>query len=224
MTVQHSRIAVADQLEPPSLRADAQQNRDRILEVARTLFAQRGLDVPMAAIARRAGVGVATLYRRFPTKEELVSAAFAERFEHCLTMFGQAKTDPDPWRAFCTVIEQVCAMQAGDRGFRAVLSATLSGTVYLDQARTHFVEGFGVLVRRAQRAGRLRRDFVPDDLSLILLANGGIVASTPETAVAASRRLVGYLLESFRADRSEPAARLPPPVQLDLIDAVRSGS
>lgn len=221
MTDQHSRIAVDDQLEP-SLRADAQQNRDRILEVARVLFAQRGLEVPMAAIARRAGVGVATLYRRFPTKEDLVTASFAERFEHCLIMFGEAKVDPDPWRAFCTVIEAVCALQAEDRGFRAVLSATLSGTAYLDEARTHFVESFGILVRRAQRAGGLRRDFSPDDLSLILLANGGIVAGTPEAAVAASRRLVGYLLDSFRADRSEPA-RLSPPVQLDLIAAVRSG-
>ncbi|GAB3751153.1 TetR/AcrR family transcriptional regulator [Microlunatus parietis] len=224
MTDQHSRIAVDDQLEAPALRTDAQQNRDRILEVARVLFAQRGLDVPMAAIARRAGVGVATLYRRFPTKEDLVTATFAERFEHCLIMFGEAKVDPDPWRAFCTVIEEVCAMQAGDRGFRAVLSATLAGTDYLDQARSHFVESFEVLVRRAKEAGRLRKDFAVEDLSLILQANGGIAAGTTDAGVAASRRLVAYLIDAFRADRSETPARLPPPVRLDLIEAVLNGS
>lgn len=226
MADQHSRIAVVDDdpAPPPSLRADAQHNRDRILEVARDLFSERGLDVPMAAIARRAGVGVATLYRRFPTKEELIGAVFAERFEHCLTLFAAAKVDPDPWRAFCTVVEQVCAMQSGDRGFRALLTATLSGAFDLEQARDHFLDGFAVVVRRAQRAGRLRRDFAEADLSLILLANGGIVAGTAEASVAASRRLLGYLLDSFRADRSEPPGPLPPPVRLDLIEAVRSGA
>jgi AcrR family transcriptional regulator len=107
------------------LRADARQNRDRIVEVARALFAERGLDVPMAAIARRAGVGVATLYRRFPTKESLVAEVFADQFAACVSVVDEALADPDPWRGFCTLVEKVCAMQAVDRGFSAAVVASL---------------------------------------------------------------------------------------------------
>src|SRR5688572_30625533 len=105
------------------MRADARENRARVLTVARELFAERGLDVPMAAIARRAGVGIATLYRRFPTKESLVREAFTEQFALCQAVIDEALTDPDPWRGFCTVIEKVCLLQASDRGFTAAFVA-----------------------------------------------------------------------------------------------------
>ncbi|MDQ3787939.1 MAG: TetR/AcrR family transcriptional regulator, partial [Actinomycetota bacterium] len=101
------------------LRADARLNRDRILDAARQAFAARGLDVPMAAIARRAGVGVATLYRRFPTREALITAVFGDQLTHCLSVVDDALADPDPWRGFCSAIERVCAMQVADRGFSA---------------------------------------------------------------------------------------------------------
>ncbi|CAM3337706.1 helix-turn-helix domain-containing protein [Kibdelosporangium persicum] len=75
--------AVTDRL-PHTLRSDARDNRDRILVAARTAFAADGIDVPMREIARRAGVGPATLYRRFPTKEALVTAAFVSAFAHTM--------------------------------------------------------------------------------------------------------------------------------------------
>src|SRR5687768_10191364 len=92
-----------------SLRVDAQDNRDRILEVARRLFAARGLEVTMREVARRAEVGVATLYRRFPTRESLVSAAFAEQMTLCAAVVDEALADPDPWHGFSSVVERVCA-------------------------------------------------------------------------------------------------------------------
>src|SRR4051794_13301478 len=82
------------------LRVDAVRNRERIVEVARELFAERGLDVPMAAIARRSGVGVATLYRRFPTKEALLTEVFADEFIACLSIVDKVLEDPDPWHGF----------------------------------------------------------------------------------------------------------------------------
>ncbi|MBE1490704.1 TetR/AcrR family transcriptional regulator [Plantactinospora soyae] len=79
-------------------RTDALQNRDGIVETARKLLAERGLDLPMTAIARRAGGAVATLYRRFPTKESLIIEAFADQFAACASLMDDALADPDPWR------------------------------------------------------------------------------------------------------------------------------
>ncbi|MER5455211.1 helix-turn-helix domain-containing protein [Micromonospora sp. NPDC002389] len=203
-----SRIPAVD-----GLRADARQNRDRIVEVAGALFAERGLDVPMAAIARRAGVGVATLYRRFPTKESLVAEVFADQFAACVSVVDEALADPDPWRGFCTLVEKVCAMQAVDRGFSAAVVASLPHAIDLDRERERGLRGFAELVRRAKAAGRLRPDFSEDDLVLLLMANGGIVAHSADAALAASRRLVAYLLTSFAGD-----GPLPPPVALSLRD------
>ncbi|WP_433269049.1 TetR/AcrR family transcriptional regulator [Actinosynnema sp. CS-041913] len=202
---------------PVGLRADARHNRDRIIEVARELFAERGLDVPMTAIARRAGVGVATLYRRFPTKGSLVTEVFAEQFATCVSVVDDALADPDPWRGFRTVIERVCAMQAVDRGFTTAFTAAFPDALDIDRERVRALHGFAELTRRAKEAGRLRADFALDDLTLLLMANGGIVADSAEAAVAASRRLVAYLLTAFRADQAEP---LPPPVPLRLHDVV----
>lgn len=197
------------------LRSDARSNRDRIVEVARELFAGRGLDVPMAAIARHAGVGVATLYRRFPTKESLVTEVFADRFHACASVVDAALADPDPWRAFRTAVERVCAMQAADRGFSAAFIAAFPQAVDVEGQRLRAVESFTELTRRAKAAGRLRADFELDDLFLLLVANGGLASRSAENAPAASRRLVAYMLGAFRAEGAEP---LPPPARLDPLD------
>lgn len=192
------------------MRADARENRARVLAVARDLFAERGLEVPMAAIARRAGVGVATLYRRFPTKESLVMEAFAEQFAVCQGVMDDALQDPDPWRGLRTVIEKVCLLQACDRGFTAAFTASFPDLH--SEARDRTWLGFVALVQRAKDSGQLRADFSPHDLTLVLVANGGLSSLPAEVAVAASERLVAYLLESFRAGTDA----LPPPVPLSL--------
>lgn len=196
--------------EPSQMRADARENRARVLTVARELFAERGLDVPMAAIARRAGVGVATLYRRFPTKESLVLEAFTEQFALCQAVMDEALTDPDPWRGFCAVIEKVCLLQASDRGFTAAFVAGFPDLH--SEVRDRTWHDFAALVQRAKDSGQLRADFSPHDLTLVLMANGGLTSAPAEMATAASKRLCAYLLEAFRAGTDE----LPPPVPLSL--------
>jgi AcrR family transcriptional regulator len=171
----------------------------------------------MIEIARRAGLGVATLYRRFPTKEDLVAEAFAEQMGECAGLLDVALADPDPWRAFCQVIAEVCAMQARDRGFSAAFVTAFPYAVEFGALRERAERGFAELVRRAQAAGALRSDFDPADLPLILLANGGIRAGTPEATADASRRLVAYLLQAFRA---ESAAPLPRPAAIPLDAAL----
>lgn len=197
------------------MRVDARQNRERIVASARETFAADGLDVSMTEIARRAGVGVATLYRRFPTKEELVREVFAEQLEACTSEVSRAAEDPDAWRGFCRVVEKLCEMQARDRGFSAAFLTAFPDTVPVDELRTRAEEAFAGLVARAKATGRLRPDFTLDDLTLVLMANNGLVTESVDATVAASRRLVAYFLQSFQA--RDP---LPPPVRLGLRDAL----
>ena len=201
-----------------ALRADARHNRDRIVAAARELFAAHGLDVTQAAVARRAGVGVATLYRRFPTREALVEEVFAAEFADCAAAVDRAAADPDPWRGLRTAVEHVCALQAVDRGFGAAFLAALPETDAVARERDRVIEVLDSLVERAQAAGRLRPDVTLDDLALVVMANSGVVAATPEEAVVASRRLVGLLLSGLRADG---AVRLPAPTGRGLLEALR---
>ena len=213
MTTEPSRIPTA---EP--LRVDARNNRTRIVEAARELFAEQGLDVTMTDIARHSGVGVATLYRRFPTKESLVTEAFAEQIELCASVVDDALADPDPWRAFRTVLEQVCAMQAVDKGFTGAFISAFPDSTAFDRLRARAEQGFGELARRAKASGDLRADFTFDDITLLLMANGGIITDSRHTALAASRRLVSLMLHAFHADDADP---LPPAPHLGLQHVVR---
>ncbi|MET7647965.1 helix-turn-helix domain-containing protein [Streptomyces sp. NPDC005426] len=196
---------------PHKLRTDARDNRDRILDAARELFSADGLDVPMREIARRAGVGPATLYRRFPTKQGLVAEAFAEQLHACRAIVDEGFADPDPWRGLCRVIEKICELHARDRGFTQAFLSTLPGAPDV-AGREYTVRAVAGLADRAKEAGRLRSDFVLDDLILVLMANKGIHAASSTTQVMASRRFAGLVIQAFEACPRHaplpPAARL----------------
>ncbi|WP_020501527.1 TetR/AcrR family transcriptional regulator [Sciscionella marina] len=202
------------------LRADAQRNRDRILEAASEAFAARGLDVPLAAIARRAGVGAATLYRRFPTREALVTEVFYEQLAECGAELEQALADPDPWRGFRQALENVCATQVTDRGFTAALLTSFPNATEFEEQRVRAEQILDELMRRAKESGRLRPEFTRSDITLLLMANSGLTAEEPEAAIAASHRLVAYLMQAFQTGSGEP---LPPPAPLGLYSFVRAG-
>lgn len=195
------------------LRADARHNRDRILAAAARAYAERGLDVPMAAIARRAGVGVATLYRRFPTREALVTEVFTAQLQRCAGVVEAALADADPWRGFVTVLETVCRMQIADRGFAEAFLTAFPAAVDFEAVRLRAERGFATIVRRAQAAGRLRADFHRTDLTLVMMANCGLKHDSQAAAQAASRRLVAHLLRAFATDGS---GRLPAPAPVGL--------
>ncbi|WP_280872112.1 TetR/AcrR family transcriptional regulator [Streptomyces sp. MJP52] len=196
------------------MRADARRNRERVLVAARAVFAEHGIDAPMATVARRAGVGVATLYRHFPTRDALVRGAFAQQTETCVRALAEALAVPDPWQGFQHLVETVCALQREERGFPAAfLAAFPESTSEHARSRQRAERDFTTLVRRAQASGALRADFHPSDLAVVLLAHCALVAALPDDG-AASRRLVAYLLQSFRAGTAnEP---LPPPTALTL--------
>lgn len=208
------------QIENPGLRTDAVENRRRIVTAARELFAEKGIDVPMSAIARRAGVGVATLFRRFPDRRSLVMEVFAEQIEHCESVLDEASDDPDPWNGFAHLVEVIGRMQIDDRGFTEAFLTTFATSTEIDDKRKLAESSFEKLVRRTQQAGKLRADFAASDLSMILLANGGLRDAPPEHARHLSDRLVAYLLQAFSTS-NEPVD-LPRPSRMGLHQAVPS--
>jgi AcrR family transcriptional regulator len=191
------------------LRIDAERNRLRIVEAARRVFAEQGLDAPMNEVARRAGVGIATLYRRFPTREDLITSVFAAKMSVYAQAIEDALSDPDPWHGFCAYVERVCAMQAEDHGFTEVLTLTFPTAEAFEAKRHESYVGFTELIARAKDAGRLRQDFSAEDLVLLLMANAGVIAATGDAAPDAWRRVVAYMTQSFAADHTEPLPAAP---------------
>jgi AcrR family transcriptional regulator len=204
--------------DPVGLRADARRNRERIIEAAREVFSAQGVDAPMSAVARRAGVGVATLYRRFPTRAELVTAAFTEQLALCATAFDEALADPDPAHGLYVLLEKVCATQVTDRGFASVFLEQFPDALDHDRERECAEEGLARLVRRARESGQLRDDFDLADVTLLLLAHKGLAGQPREVALAASRRLLAYLFHAFQV---QGPGSLPPPAVIEVRDVSR---
>jgi AcrR family transcriptional regulator len=198
----------------PALRVDAERNRLRLIAAAREMFAERGLDVPIEDIARHAGVGVATLYRRFPTRAVLIAGAFEAKMTAYADAGSRALANPDPWAGFCGYIELVCAMQAADRGFASVLCMTLPADDQFEAERDRAYENFLELVRRAQAAGGLRHEFVAEDLAMLLMANAGVVAGTADAAPDAWRRFAAYMIQAFSARSAAPLPAPPTPTAM----------
>jgi AcrR family transcriptional regulator len=187
------------------LRTDAQDNRDRILETARTLFSERGLEVTMRDIARRADVGPATLYRRFPTRQLLIDEAFADELRQCRAIVTEGCADPDPWRGFCSIIEEITALNVRNQGFVDAFMSAHPDSETFAAHRASLLRMLAKLARRAQATGRLRRDFVVDDLRLVLLAGRGLSSTPPADREKSARRFAALAIEAFRAsDTNQP--------------------
>jgi len=192
------------------LRADARDNRDRTLEAARELFAELGLGVTMRDIARRAGVGPATVYRRFPTKRHLVVEVFTDEMRACRAVVDDACADPDPWRGFRTVVEELTALNVENRAFVDVLLSANPDLEMLADHRTDLLRELAGLAARAQVAGDLRPDFVVDDLVLVLLAARALSSRPSPDRTAAARRLAALAIDAFRtSDANRPLPRAP---------------
>lgn len=182
------------------LRADAARNRAAIVDAAREVFSEEGVEAPLDEIARRAGTGNATLYRRFPTRGHLLAAVFAEAMAEHLHAVEAGLADEDPWRGFASYMETVTVMQARDRGIADLVTMDLSSAPEIEELRSRAFTGVVQLVDRAHAAGVLRADFTTQDVVLLLMANAGLVERAHGITATASARLVHVLLDGFRAE------------------------
>ena len=195
---------------PHLLRADARENRDRALEAARVLFAEQGISVTMRQVARRAQVGPATLYRRFPTKQTLVEAAFADEVRACRSLVEDGCAAPDPWLGSCSVVAGLVLLHARNYGFTEAFTAAAPDVDTFAAHRAALLRRLAGLARRAQDAGALRRDFVVDDLVLVLLAGRGLSSLAPRHREKAARRFAALSIDGFRSNGATgPLPRAP---------------
>jgi AcrR family transcriptional regulator len=186
------------------LRADAARNRARLLAAAREVFAERGLDATMDEVARRAGVGVGTAYRRFRNRDDLIAALFEERLDDFMAIIDESLADPDPWRGVACFLERSMEMQAEDRGFRDLLLQSAEGRERMRRFRARIRPLVGELVRRAREAGVLRADLVEDDVLLVSLMTGAVADFAHGVDPQLWRRALGLLLDGLRARGASP--------------------
>jgi AcrR family transcriptional regulator len=201
------------------LRRDAERNRQRILEAARAVFAERGLSGSHDDIARAAGVGVGTVYRRFPEKEQLIDALFEARIEEIADIARAAAESPDPWEGFVDFLTRTQEMQCEDRGLKEVVLGDARGAERASAARSLLVPLVERILQRAQDAGVVRNDVEISDIPLIQLAIGTIAESSRDVAPDAWRRTMTLVLDGLRAEcaRSELVS---PPLDQAHLDAV----
>ena len=183
------------------LRKDAEHNRRLILDVAAQAFAERGLDVGFEEIARRAGIGVGTVYRRFPDRKVLVEALFAQRIEEMISLAQASLDDPDPWSGLCGFLAGSLQMQVSDRGLRAVLGTTTHGSGALAVVQERLRPVVDAVVARAIDAGELRRDVHTLDLGVL---SWMISAATPQDQPDLWRRYLVLVLDGLREQRTAP--------------------
>jgi len=186
------------------LRADAERNRVKLLTAAHRVFASRGLDAGVEEIAREAGVGMGTLYRRFPTKESLVEAVIEDRFETIGAELREAAAHEDPWEAFAGCALALAARIAEDRSFFQVVSESVKRSERARAQRDALLAVMAPAVQRAQRAGVLRDDVSVEDVPGLCAVAARLPAWRLEQRPDLWRRYLGVVLDGLRPDGATP--------------------
>ncbi len=197
-------LAAAGPATPVSrpLRADARRNRERVLGAARLAFAEYGREAQMDEIARRAQVGVGTVYRHFPTKEALIGALVEDAFARVAAHAREALARDDPWEAFTSVVWFGGEQIAGDRVMAEVLAGLPEAMESARGPQGDLYETMTEIMRRAQAAGALRADACVDDIPMVMCGVG--MGSLKEHPCEASwRRYVALLIDGFRAGSAQ---------------------
>jgi AcrR family transcriptional regulator len=191
-----------------ALRADARRNRKAVIAAAKKLFADQGLDAQMPDVAKGANVGVGTVYRHFPTKDDLVAALVAERFERLAQKAGEGLQADDPWEGMADFIRFSAQLQADDRGLCEVMG---SRPEVMDAAAraVGLPELCERLVERAQRSGQLRQDLTWEDIPMIACGLGRITQATVGPASGRWPRLLEIILDGLRTPGSGSLPRCP---------------
>jgi AcrR family transcriptional regulator len=187
------------------LRKDAERNRQRVLDAARELFAERGLGVSLDDIAHHAGVGVGTVYRRFPDKELLIDALFEDRIGEMLKAASESLEMADPWLGFVHFLERALELQADDKALKELLLSTSEAHARIESARRQIEPVVAAVLERAQQVGAVRADLEVSDLLLLQHGIGEVADYTREAAPQVWRRMLVIVLDGLRPDRRRPS-------------------
>lgn len=192
------------------------------MDAAIELFGARGISVPLDEVARRAGVGVATLYRRFPTRGDLAAATFERNLSRYTEAVDRALDDSDPWQGFRVLVYELCQLQAGDAGLRELLTMSFPASSIIEKRTVDALAKLGTLIERAQADGTLRPDLVPGDVVVMLLANAGVVSATLNSEGEPWRRFAAMIINAFAVHPAEPLPPAQPEHQLRRSIAMRA--
>jgi AcrR family transcriptional regulator len=204
------------------LRRDAERNRQRILDAARELFAEQGLGITLNDIAHHAGVGVGTVYRRFPDKTLLIEELFEQRLEDLVALASGALEDPDAWRGLKTFLRRALELQANDRGVKDLITASTDGLERVATIRDRLLPIGLELVRRAREAGQIRSDIDAPDLPVIQLMLSTLIDASRDVSPDLWRRYLGIITRGLSAHPDQEPELETAPLAPDQVDHVMS--
>jgi AcrR family transcriptional regulator len=186
--------------EPKPQRADAVRNRERIVDAARELFAECGQATQMDDVARRAQVGVGTVYRHFPTKTALHGELMAAKFRHHAEVARRWATEPDGWTAFEGFLRETFAAMATDASLRQRVTWSEDGdaVALAEREREALSEVVGEIIERAQAQGRMKPDFGTQDMPAFMCSAGSVIAAQQATPIVLGDRFLELLIDALR--------------------------
>jgi AcrR family transcriptional regulator len=202
------------------LRADAERNRVRILAAAARVFAERGLDGTLHDVAEAAGLGVGTVYRRFPDKEALVEALFETEIERIAELAEQAGRQPDAWEALVGFLRRTSAEQAEDRGLHEVLNSTGFGQDRVAAARSRIMPTVAGMLARAQEQGSARPDIEAADLGMLVMMVSSLAQYVQEARSDAWVRYFELMIDALRAQPGQTPLPVPALSETELTCAM----
>lgn len=205
------------------LRADAERNRQRILAAAAELFTERGLEPSLDDVARHAGVGVGTVYRRFPDKASLADALFDERIDALVALAEQAQAEPDAWAALVSFLERSGEMLVSNRGLRQILMFAAEGHDRGICARDRMRPAIESLIERAQADGQVRADLRPTDVPMIEFMVAAAAEYAWQVRPTVWRRYLALILDGLRpasaSGRPLPEPELSPDEMAEVMQS-----
>ncbi|WP_432543509.1 TetR/AcrR family transcriptional regulator [Kineococcus sp. SYSU DK002] len=193
------------------LRRDAERNRRLLLSTAGELMADRGLDVSYEEIARAAGTGTGTVYRRFPTRDDLVDAVFDDHIDTVCAMAEQAAAEEDPWAGLTTFLERQLELEAANRALGEILRAQRGSYAIVHRASRRMTPVVTGLLERAVAAGTVPAGVTAADLVAVHVMVGSVLDASRTAAPDLWRRALAIALAGLRH------ARLPGPAPHDDV-------
>ncbi len=205
---------------PELTRSDAVRNSERILDAATTVFARSGLDASLDEVAREAGVGVATVYRRFSDKEALIDALFESKIGVIVALAEEGSAHPDPWQGVCHFVLGAGGQLAADRGLMHVVLSAAHGQNGTERARSRIGPVVAKMVSRGIEAGVLRPEMTTADFPMMQILLAGVIDASREVRPELWKRYAALILDAIRADGVPRVALLEPALRMTDVETV----